>query len=232
MQPVRDHCLKASRCSVEGDCPENCDTYKDNHVRTKRETRSLPCTLSDVELREKGDQLAQAFNDVEVAESQEKAMKSQFKAKKEELQARLSRLSSLIQSKTEMRDVEVVKQTDFKKDENHVTETRLDTSKVLTTRDLTDEERQRHLDFMELAQKDIEEARENDQEELALDEKDEPKQKESLPAAEEDAPFPCGTTGCDENKDGACGVSSAFSSPDDCGDYTEPPSDPAPKEEE
>jgi hypothetical protein len=146
MLPVKDHCQREKRCSKKK-CPENCKDYRDTHIRRRKEKKDLLCELTPKELQENADALARAFEDLQLAEADEKEMKKQFAASKSELEAKIAKLAALQRAKKEMRAVAIEITTDYGK--KTVAAVRQDTGATVEERKLNKDEEQRHMDFME-----------------------------------------------------------------------------------
>lgn len=108
----------------------------------KSETRSLPCKLTDIELRQRADELALTIQEVNSEEDRQKNLKDQMKAKMSELQSRSTRLALVVSRREEYRDVEV---TIEMREDGNMMETRRDTAEVLCIRPPRDFERQPRL---------------------------------------------------------------------------------------
>lgn len=106
----------------------------------KTETRSLPCKLTEDELKKAGRDLAATVQDITQEEGRQESIKSGLKAKMTELGARRDRLAGLIARGEDYREVEVLVQiTD---NGLEVQEIRKDTHEIMGTRTPYDKERQ------------------------------------------------------------------------------------------
>jgi len=112
-----------------------------NIIRT--ETRSLPVKLHEDELRDRGDKLAAVIQDLNAEEDRQVDVKAQMKARLSELDAKKTQLAIVISRREEYRDVPVDVFADYAK--QIVEAVRRDTGEVLTTRRMTEEERQQPL---------------------------------------------------------------------------------------
>lgn len=105
--------------------------------------RSLPCTLTDEELLKKGGELATAVQDIATEEGRQADIKASMKAKLAEIEARRTQLAIAVSRKEEHRDVEVEIWHDYQR--TVVQEIRRDTGEIMSTRVMSDAERQQHL---------------------------------------------------------------------------------------
>ena len=144
-QLVKTHCQREARCT-EKTCPPLCAKYKDTYRRTKNETKSVVCKLTDDELRNAGSSLAVAFSDLSLIEGEEKEMKQQYSAKKAEKEAQIAKLAALVRAGQEMRDVSCETITDYVN--ATVYTIRKDNKETIESREMRDDERQRHMDFL------------------------------------------------------------------------------------
>lgn len=112
-------------------------------VMLKTITRNLPCRLTEEELRQRGDALAETVQELAAEESRQTDVKAQMKARLTELEAKQTRFAITISRKEEYRDI----QCDLfvNADRGLVDVVRRDTSEVVETRPITDDERQRAL---------------------------------------------------------------------------------------
>lgn len=102
--------------------------------------RSLPCRLTDDELLKKGSELATAVQDIATEEGRQLDIKASMKAKLAEIEARRTQLAIAVSRKEEHRDVEVDIWHDYQR--AIVQDIRRDTGEVLTTRVMSEDERQ------------------------------------------------------------------------------------------
>lgn len=104
------------------------------------ETRTLPVTLTDSELLERGDQLARAHQAVTDEEARQKTEKERMKDALGELEGAVRRLARIVRDKAEDRDVECRIVHDYLA--NAVQVVREDTGEVIESRAMSDHERQ------------------------------------------------------------------------------------------
>lgn len=110
-------------------------------VRT--ETRFLPVKLDADELRDRGDKLAAVIQDLNAEENRQVDVKAQMKARLAELDSKKTQLAIVISRREENRDVAVDLFHDF--DRLVIYTVRRDTGEELSTRRMTEEERQQPL---------------------------------------------------------------------------------------
>ena len=108
-------------------------------ILIKTVSRLLPVELTDAELREAGDELAATVQEINSEDNRQKEIKDQLKARMSELEAKQSKLAMKITQKKEYRDIQVRIEMHTS---GQVSETRIDTGKVLTLRDPYEEEKQ------------------------------------------------------------------------------------------
>lgn len=109
----------------------------------KSETRSLAVKLTDLELRERGDELAAVIQNVNTEERRQTDQKTQMKARLTELQARQTQLAITISRREEDRDVTVDVWNDYAA--LKVETVRRDTGECIHRREMTQDELQRPL---------------------------------------------------------------------------------------
>jgi hypothetical protein len=112
-------------------------------VETKRVVRNLAVHLSDAEILEYGRRLAQANSDVHNEEERQKQVKTELKSKLEGFELERTRLSSIVSSGRENRDIPCDMVFDYSR--LIVEVIRLDTKEVAETRRMTEAEQQRKL---------------------------------------------------------------------------------------
>lgn len=105
--------------------------------------RSLPCRLNDEELLKAGGDLATAVQDLAAEEGRQADIKASMKAKVTEIEARRTQLAIKVSRKEEHRDVEVDIWHDYQR--AVVQEIRRDTGEIISTRVMSDAERQQAL---------------------------------------------------------------------------------------
>jgi hypothetical protein len=103
-------------------------------------TRLLPCKLTEPELLNYGQLMAQATQDIENEEGRQTSLKQELKARMTQLQATQSLLATKIARREETREVKVEAFLDLEKEE--IYEVRQDTAEEISRRPVTDEERQ------------------------------------------------------------------------------------------
>ena len=114
-------------------------------VHMGSETRTLPCRLSQEELLDRGHELAKVSQDVDAEEDRQTQVKAELKATMAELEARRAKLSSTVYRQEEYREVKCDTIGDTRR--GVVDVVRHDTGEVVTSRAMTDEERQGALEF-------------------------------------------------------------------------------------
>lgn len=102
--------------------------------------RSLAVTLTNEELLKKGAELATAVQDIATEENRQADIKASMKAKLAEIEARRTQLAIAVSRKEEHRDVEVDIWHDYQR--AIVQDIRRDTGEVMTTRVMSESERQ------------------------------------------------------------------------------------------
>ena len=108
-------------------------------------TKLLRCELTKDERLTYGEELAQVRQDIVTEEGLQVSMKAQLKSRLVALEAKSLELSTKVARGEELRDVEVKPQLDFKAGE--YCEIRTDTGEEISSRPVTDEERQENLEF-------------------------------------------------------------------------------------
>ncbi len=102
------------------------------------ETKMLSCRLTDTELLERGQKVAELLRQIAEIEDEKKAANSDFKARLEEREGEARSLGYEIRTKAELREVSVSRTID---DVRGVEETyRDDTGEVIATRALSPQE--------------------------------------------------------------------------------------------
>lgn len=107
---------------------------------TKITSRNLPVKLTPDELLRIGGELAEAVQDIDAEEDRQGDLKAGMKARLAELEARRTQLAVKIARQEEYRDVRVTIHYDHQR--GIVEEIRDDLGEVITTRQMTDSERQ------------------------------------------------------------------------------------------
>ena len=104
------------------------------------ETATLPCRLSNDEVRERGEKVAELHRQRDALEIKRKETVDLIKAQVNEIDGQIVALCTEIIGKAEWRSVEVKREKDFKRNVEELI--RVDTGEVVQTRALTPEERQ------------------------------------------------------------------------------------------
>jgi hypothetical protein len=91
-------------------------------------------------VREAGEKLARACEDIGAQEKRSADVKAELKAREAEIQAEVTRLTAVVRRQEEYRDVAVNVMHDYAR--GRVYEVRLDTGEEIGTREMTNEERQ------------------------------------------------------------------------------------------
>jgi hypothetical protein len=107
------------------------------------ETQKLPVKLTDKDLKMKGDELAKEVQKLADLKNAMKQSAEGFKSQRSKVELEIDRLKQLILSKTELRDVEVRENKNYKA--KVVSTVRLDTREVIHTRPMKAHELQRPL---------------------------------------------------------------------------------------
>lgn len=117
----------------------------DKHVceMVRTESRLLPVRLTPDELLDRGSSLAAVIQDIDSEERRQTDQKAQMKARLAELDARRTQLAVVIGRKEEDRYVEVQIFNHY--DRGVVDVVRVDTGETVSSRRMTDEERQQRL---------------------------------------------------------------------------------------
>lgn len=109
----------------------------------RKVTRRLSVPLTDREQQQAGINLAQTNQDIAAEESRQAEQKASMKARLQELEARRQRESLVVSRKAEDREVDVEVLANWER--GTASEVRTDTGEIISTRILTDEERQGSL---------------------------------------------------------------------------------------
>ena len=105
-----------------------------------RETRLLVCDLTEDEISERAKQLAVSKGEMEQHQLHAKEIKADLKKKGEQLRAQISQLARACREGKEER--EIVCELLYDEDELTVDVVRVDTGQVVSSRPMTDDERQ------------------------------------------------------------------------------------------
>ncbi len=111
--------------------------------QAKTVTRSLPCELTDEELRERADQLVVHIRELEALDEEKKEASKKFRDKMRAIGSKVSVFSKQIEDKKEVREVECLEAPDYNR--KLMVITRKDTGEVLGTRPLSSEDLQAPL---------------------------------------------------------------------------------------
>ena len=104
------------------------------------EVRTLPCKLTDAQLKERAHKLAEQVRRLSAIKSESKDAAAQFRLSIADLEEEMSEVAQEIRDQAEMREVEVVIEKDF--EEGVETTMRKDTGEIVNTRVLGPNERQ------------------------------------------------------------------------------------------
>ncbi len=118
---------------------------KESKLKTTKEKRLLACKLTDQEVYQAGQDLANAVNELHVAEQQRESTVKALKAHEAELEARITIKTILVKDKSEMRMVDCENILDYNDLRCRVT--RLDTGEYILDRKMTEDEKQSSLPF-------------------------------------------------------------------------------------
>ena len=113
------------------------------NVKERRFTRLLKCQLTDKELIESGDQLAQELSHLDSINSELESIKADYKAKTKAAESEIEALSNRVRNKFEMRPVDCHEIRNFETKKFCVL--RVDTGDVIEERDLRQDELQMPL---------------------------------------------------------------------------------------
>ena len=114
-------------------------------VTRKEESRSLPFDMEDEDLRDMAIEAIHLRIKIKGMEEAEKIRHKAAKAKIEIIQSEYNEISDQVVDATEYRLVECSKEIDFEKNEVRII--RLDTNEVLSTDELTPQDKQLELDL-------------------------------------------------------------------------------------
>jgi uncharacterized protein YlxP (DUF503 family) len=112
-----------------------------------KEDRTLPCTLNESELVQRGGALAILLQDIAAAEEREKSRRSDEKGKIGAMKDKAALLRDIVANGSEPRQVGV--QVIGYHDSQTVSTVRMDTGEILGTRAMTMKERQMPFDFID-----------------------------------------------------------------------------------
>jgi hypothetical protein len=104
------------------------------------ETQRLPCKLTQQQLDERRDKMAEQIERLATLEAAKKDAAAQAKAKIEALELELATIAYEVKTRSEIREVEVRREKDY---QEGIEETiRQDTGEIVATRVMTPQERQ------------------------------------------------------------------------------------------
>jgi hypothetical protein len=108
-------------------------------------TEELSCELNDVEWQNRARELADAHKEVAIQEQRKKDIVKELGHDVSMAKTKESKLADTVATKRELRDVTVQVKYDYEL--GTVEKTRTDTGEIISTREMTDQERQAELDF-------------------------------------------------------------------------------------
>lgn len=117
-------------------------------------SEELSCELNDVEWNNRARELAEAHKEVAFQEQRKKDIMKELGHDVAMAKTKESKLADTVATRRELRDVTVEVKYDY--DLGLVTRSRTDTKEVISTRDMTDQERQAELDLFRDANEVIE----------------------------------------------------------------------------
>ena len=112
-----------------------------------KETEELSCELNDVEWNARAHELAEAHTATEAKKERKKSVMAELNADLKIAEARETKLSNIVATNHEMREVVVEVRYDY--DKGTVSKTRTDTKEKIMERELTDAERQAELELVD-----------------------------------------------------------------------------------
>lgn len=107
----------------------------------------LSCKLNDVEWENRARELADAHRETEAMKERKKSVMAELNADLKIAEGKETKLANVVATRTERRDVTVEVRYDYEL--GKVTKTRTDTKEVISERDMTDDERQSKLEFVD-----------------------------------------------------------------------------------
>lgn len=108
-------------------------------------TEELSCELNDVEWQNRARELADAHKEVAIQEQRKKDITKELGHDVSMAKTKESKLADTVATKRELRDVTVQVKYDYEL--GTVEKTRTDTGEIISTREMTDNERQAELDL-------------------------------------------------------------------------------------
>ena len=109
-------------------------------VKVKKTTRFLKVKLTEQEVADAADRMADGFDQVGKVEEEAKQMADSYKAKLKELEGQLSKNQLLVRNKYDFRQVDCEEKSDYKV--GKITITRLDTKETVEDRVMNADEQQ------------------------------------------------------------------------------------------
>jgi hypothetical protein len=107
------------------------------------ETMILPVKLSDTEIKERGQTLAELLRSIGEKESEKAVTAKEYSNEIKKLEAEVGVVADAIRTGQEDREVEIEKRPDY--DRNAIDIVRVDTGEVVATNEMTDSDRQSDL---------------------------------------------------------------------------------------
>jgi len=114
-------------------------------IRKEKFNQALKCKLSQEEILQAGEGMANAQKELLEIEDELASIKAQFKSKVECATALIKKNANLIRDKFQLRAVECQRVFDY--DEGIVTEFRTDTGDAIASRPMTDDELQMEMEM-------------------------------------------------------------------------------------
>ena len=122
--------------------------------RIQRYRENLTCKLTDRELLDLGDRMAEVGQSYSEEESALDGIKSEYKARLTKLESEGALLATKIRAKNETREIQCERVYDYAA--RKIIERRLDTQEIVRTREMTDSEAQMELDLHDKAERQAE----------------------------------------------------------------------------
>jgi len=122
--------------------------------RIVRYRENLPCKLTDRELLDLGDRMAEVGQSYSEEESALDGIKSEYKARLTKLESEGALLATKIRAKNETREIQCERVFDYQT--RKIVERRCDNGEIVRTRDMTDSEAQMELDLRDKAERQAE----------------------------------------------------------------------------
>lgn len=107
----------------------------------------LSCELNEVEWQNRARELAQAHKETKQQKERKKSVMAELGADVKIAEAKETKLANIVATKSEQRDVTVEIKYDYEK--GRVSKTRTDTGEEIDNREMTDDERQSQLEFVD-----------------------------------------------------------------------------------